>query len=270
MAFYKDSAGNAQNIEVSPNDYKAAEDANQSLPQYLNTKFKDADPKYGTAFQQLCASEGLVSASKNSFGLRAPTIDKILAGTSGFNAAVTNTSDKSTPFGSASRVLFPAAIIQMVEDTVRINLESDPAAFRNMVAIEQGIDNDIFLQPTLSYKDNGGRDSTTALAQRITEFSDTPMMMLLGSSDKPRSLPTHGFGIEISEKIKRTATMDLLSMTLSRKLAVEKNARVYGYLNQLFAGDADANLGAIPSLTTVGLDATCPAGTVTHKAWVKF
>ena len=68
----------------------------------------------------------------------------------------------------------------------------------------------------------------------------------------------------------RASTLDLFTLTIQRYLQIEKDARVYQYLSNIFAGDLDQNTGAVPAVTSTSLDAAATGGVVTHKAWVKF
>lgn len=274
MAFFQNKTGEAEHVKVSEDIYKAAHQENVTVAQHINALYaKDCDLKIGTPFQQLCASEGLVRQDKNLFGLRSPMIADILDGKSGFGAGPANTEQKGTPFGTASRVLFPAAIIQLIEDAIQPDRVTDQVMFQDMIATTIGIDNNTFLQPVLSYANVGGANNTAgtaARAQRIAQLAATPTMLQLTTSDRARTIPTYGVGIEMSEQALRATTLDLLALTVGRFLAIEKDNRVYTYLSNLFAGDSDQNTGAVSSVATITLDPTCATGTVTHKAWVSF
>lgn len=270
MAFFYDKDG-IQQVKLDVNMYKAADDANKSVAHYINTLYPGADPAKGTAFQQLCASEGLTLAGDNQFGLRPATIADILDGKSGFNASA-NTQDRSTPFGSSSRTLFPAAVIQLIEDAIQPERETDSAIFNDMVAIRMPIGSDVFEQPVLSYANAGGANTgaNAARAQRIAQLSQAPTMLTLTTSDRFRKIATYGVGIEMSAQAMRATSLDLLALTVGRFMQIEKDARIYGYLANTFAGDSDANVGAVAAVTSNSLDTAATGGVLTHKACVKF
>jgi hypothetical protein len=77
-------------------------------------------------------------------------------------------------------------------------------------------------------------------------------------------------GAEFSQQALRTTTLDLVALSLGRFLRVERDARVYQYLSDLFAGDGDLNVGAITAVTTTTLNGAATSGVVTHKSWLKF
>lgn len=269
MAFFVDTAGNAQHVEIGADIHKAALDAGLPVSTYLNRQYASADTKLGSAFRQLCASEGLVLPGANDFGIRAATMADILDGKAGMQAAgLTNTDVKGSPFGSAARSLAPVAIIDMVEDLVAKDRVTDEVTFNQMVGQTVSIDGDNFIQPVISYGTVGGPEQ--AKAQRATEFGEPTTMLRLGTAERIRSLPTFSMGIEFSDKAQRALSIDTVAMSIARYVEVERDQRIYGYLSALFSGDNDLVVGAIPAVTTLALDATSPAGVLTHKAWVKF
>lgn len=271
MAFILDRAGNPQHIKLEPTLYKAAHDANKSVAQYINSQYTDVKTELGTPFQQLCASEGLIITGKhNPFGLRSPSVADILDGKSGFTAALgpSNVKDAGNPFGSQSRYLFPAALIEYIEAAVPVDRTTDTVVFNDMVARQLSIDGDTFEQPVIDFSNLGGPQS--AKAQRIAQLSEAPRMLSITTSDRPRRLPTYGMSIEMSDQAKRAMTLDLFTMTVGRYLEVERDSRVYAFLSSIFAGDSDMVSGAVAAVTSNSLDSAATGGVMTHKAWVKF
>lgn len=253
--------------KVSPAVYKEAHDANLSLAQHINRMFPDADSKIGPAFNQLCASEGLTLAGKNAYGLRSATMQEVLDGT--YNVlGVTNVKDQGSPFGPASRILFPAAIVALIESQVLKDYDTDTVVFKDLVAVEQSIGTENFIQPVIDYATppNGPMN---ARAQRVSQLALPPNILRFTTSERNRSLPTYGIGLEFSQQALKATTLDILALTLNRFLLVEKDGRVYQYLSSIFAGDSDMNTGAVSAVTTNTLNGSFVAG-VTHKAWLKF
>lgn len=276
MSFYIDAQGRKHEVPVTMALYQEAKEQGISLAQLVNTKFAEAgaepDLKLGTVFQQVSASEGLVIVGENPFGQRSPYLQDIFEGKSGYNAATTTT-DRSAPYGTQARTLFPAAVIEMIEDSMQPDRTTDSAMFDKMVKMRQSINSDSYIQPVISYKgaNRGGDTGVNApKAQRIAELSLTPMMLMLGTSEKIRTVPTYGIGIEVSEKAMKATTLDMMVLTVNRYTQIEKDARVYQYLSDIFLGDVDHNSGAVPAVTSTSLDSAATGGVLTHKAWVKF
>lgn len=270
MAFFIDkSTGAAQHVELTADLYKAAKDAGLSVPNYVNRTYAAADSAFGSAFNQLCASEGLGLPAGNQFGIRAATLADILDGKAGMQAAgPSNQGDRASPFGSAARVLAPAAIIELTEDILAKDRETDFGVYSGMIAQEISIPSENFIQPVISYGTTGGPEQ--AKPQRSSEFAEPATMLRLSTAERIRSLPAFSMGIEFSDKAKNALTLDVLAMSIARYMAVERDSRVYSGLSALFSGDNDLVVGAIAAVTTTSLDAAATGGVVTHKAWLKF
>ncbi len=275
MAFFVDIAGATQQVPaeaLGPQIYEDAQRNNRTVAHHVNLMFKNADIKVGSAFQQLCASAGLTLHGKdNPFGVRPATIADILDGKSGFDASV-NTQDRASPYGSASRTLFPAAIIEMMEDVMQPDRKTDETVFADLVAITVPIAGDHFDQPILSYANAGGANAGTngAKAQRIAQLAQAPTILTLTTSERSRKIPTYGIGLEMSVQAMRATTIDLLALTVNRFTEIERDARVYTYLSNIFAGDLDNNVAAVSAVTSNSLDSTATGGALTHKACLKF
>lgn len=266
MTAYYDRNGGVQQVEITADLLKAAKDANLTVPHYLNQKHADADPKIGTAFQQLCASVGLALPGSNEYGLVAARLGDILDGK--VSAAGLNTSDRGTPFGTASRTLFPPAIIQFIEAQMQKDRVTDSVVFDDMVAQEIATPNENFEQPIVNFATPGGPQS--AKAQRIAQGAEPATVLKFTTSDRLRRLPTFSYGMEFSDQALRATTLDVVAMMAARFFEVNKDERVYEYLSSLFTGDSDLNSGAVSSVNASSLDAASTGGVLTHKAWVQF
>lgn len=269
MAAYIDNKGGVQQVTIEPSIYAEAKKAGLTVPAYLNRQYPDADARQGTAAEQLFASEGLVTVTPdNPLQLRPASVADILDGKSGFNAGPTNTRDQGSPFGSASRILFPAAVIASVESILAKDRETDSAIFDGMVATTLNISTDNFEQPVINYQGANGPES--AKAQRVAQLANPPAMLKLTTSDRVRRLATHAIGMEMSEQAMKATTLDLVALTMARFLQVERDERVYRYVNDLFNGNGDLVVGAVTPVTTTSLDSAATGGVVTHKAWLKW
>ena len=269
MAFFTDIEGNVQHVDITPDIHKAALDAGMSVPTFINRQYNTADLRLGSAFKQICASEGLALPRANCFGIRSATFADILDGKAGMQAAgLTNVSDKGSPFGVAARSLAPVAIVDIVEDLLAKDRATDTVVFDQMVGQNISIDSENFIQPVVSYQTVGGPQNVKP--QRATEFGEPTSLLRISTAERIRSLPAFTMGIEFSDKSQRALSIDVIAMTIARYMEVERDARVYNYLSALFSGDADLVVGASPTVTTTSLDSAASGGVVTHKSWVKF
>lgn len=272
MGFYKTKAGVVQHVDLDMSIYNQAKAEGKQVAHVINAKYEDADDSLGTAFAQICASEGLSLVGKNPFGLKSASIADILDGKAGFSAGPANTKDRPDPWGNQSRLLFPTAVLEMVEDMFYDSRADDDVIFRDLVATTVSIAGDTYRQPVLSYQTPGGPNAGVmgAKASRVTQLGELPNILKITTSDRNFTIPAYGIGIEMSQEAMKGTSLDMFGLTIKRYVDIEHNARVYSYLSSLFLGDVDQGTTAIASVTTTALDSAATGGVVTHKAWIKF
>ena len=231
--------------------------------------------KEGSAFAQLCAYEGIyLPRAGNDEGLKASTIGDILDGRASVDAssgAGGNIQQRGGDYGNQSRILFPAAVIDLIENQLQKDLETETVIFDQMVAINLSIPGDVFEQPIINYSTVNGPDGADrAKAQRIAQLAEPAAMATFTTSQTPRKLASWSIGAEFSQQALRATTLDLVALSLGRFLRVEADGRVYEHLSNMFSGDLDLNTGAIAAVTSTSLNGAATAGVLTQKAWVKW
>ncbi len=273
MAYIVKTDGTHERFAIEATIYPEAKAAGLTPEEFLNRKYGTiADLKFGTPFHQVLASEGLVKARDNKFGIRSKNLDEVLNNIDTTTSAATNVDRKTDPFGSQSRTLFPIAVIAAIEDAVQPDRVTDDVVFRRMAATTVPIAGDVYSQPILDYNVPGGANTNSngAKAARVIQLGQVPTMMTLTTTDKFATIPTYGIGIEFSDKALKSTTLDLFNLTLNRYLQIEKDARVYTYISQLWAGDIDSGTSAISTTASNSLDSAATGGVMTHSAWVQF
>lgn len=269
-----DHKGETQQITLEPSVYRAAHDANLSLPAYVNRTYgASADSKHGSAFDQMCASEGIYIPGQNGLQLRAATVGDILDGKAALDTSASAvTQQRNSDYGGTqARILFPAAVVDIIENQLQKDLQTDTNLFASMVSLNLGVASDTFEQPVINYSTTNGPDGANrAQAQRIAQLATPAAMAVFTTSQTPRRLPTWSIGAEFSQQALRTATLDLVALSLGRFLAVEADGRVYEYLSNLWSGDGDFNSAAITAVTSTTLNGSATPGVLTHKAWLKW
>ena len=268
MASFIDNTGARAVVDITPAIYRAANDANLPLKAYINRTYP-GDAKIGSAYDQFKASLGLLIKPGQDYGLRSPSVADVLEGRTIQAGAVT--SGTGTQYGgNESRTLFPSVVIDMVEAYLQKDRDMDKGILEQVVAYDQSINGTNFEQPVINYTDVANNGPETARAQRIAQLAEPAAMISFTTSDKLRKIPTFAIGAEFSQQALKATTLDLVGLTLGRFLAVEQDARVYEGLADMINGDLDINLNAIATATTTSYDAAGAAGTVTHKAWIKW
>lgn len=265
--------GEVHQVQLDPSVYAEAHEAGLSLPAFLNRRYGgDVDAREGSAFQQMCASQGIYLPTKNGMELRAASIGDILSGKASVEYNAATVQQRGGDFGTQSRILFPAAVVDMIEVVLKKDLTTDTNIFDGMVAINLGIASDTFEQPVIDYRTNNGPDGPNrAQAQRIAQLATPPVMATFTTAQNPYRLPTWAIGAEFSQQALRNTTLDLVALSLARFLQVEKDARVYDYLSTLWSGNPDIGSNSpISATTSNSLDSNATGGVLTHKAWLKW
>lgn len=262
---YIDNKGAVQAVTLSEAQMLAAVKSGDPVAA-INRQYADANPNIGPAFAQFKLSAGLVRADEpNPMGIRSAVIGAVLDGTAGIQA---NVQQNQTPFGTASRSFTSIAIIDEVMSEIQKDRETDAVVFNEMVAVNQSVTSEHFEQPVVDYKTKGGPES--AQAARVAQGAEPPKMLFFKTSDRIRRLGAWTIGMEWTDQALRNTTIDYVARTTAHYLRVEQDERVYRYLSNLFQGDGDLVVGAVPSVNSSALDTASTGGVLTHKAYVKF
>jgi hypothetical protein len=260
----RDAQGNNQQVDTSISMYRDAAERNQSLPQYLASKYPVNAAKDGTPFEQLLEQCGVFVQGNKEFGFRPSTLEDVLAPKEA--SAITR---EGVP---ASRWLFPAVILEVIENKLNVNYDVNPAALSSMVAKEDAINGERWERPVISYA-----AVETARGAPVAQLAMPNAMMSITASDKAMRIPTWGIGLEISEQAQRSTTLDLVGLAVARQAQIETNERANAYILSLLNGDTD--MGMLALSTFSGKVQTCQslnggvaagAGVLTQKAWVTW
>lgn len=271
-AFYTPK-GEIHQVTLDASVYREAHDANLSVPAFLNRKYGgEANATHGSVFHQLCASQGVYLPAKNDMQLRAAPIGDILEGKAALTFDAATTQQRNSDYGGTqSRILFPAAVVDMIESSLQKDLQTDTNLFNQMVALNLGVASDTFEQPVINYSTLNGPDGANrAKAQRIAQLAEPAAMASFTTSQNPRRLPTWSIGAEFSQQALRNTTLDLVALSLARFMAVEADGRVYEMLSNLWTGDPDFDPAAVAAVTSTAMNGAATAGVLTHKAWLKW
>lgn len=275
MAFDKcvfiDKMGSQQEVTVDLKHYAEAQRKGLTLRQYVNQEMPTADSKYDT-FTQLCASAGLNFTGDKSMGLKPTTMADVVFGTApgglGFNTAAQALEVNPVQ----SRVLFPAAIIELVESKLQYDRGSATAAFNQMLAMTTTVANSRIEQPVIDYTRNDGPESARNTAR--AQLAEPATMMTIKASEKSLAIPSTPLAVMISDEALQGTTIDLVALALQRQAEVEDYKRAGEDLLDILQGDADAGSYGTSALAQVKADVydtTIAAdGVITHEAYIKW
>lgn len=260
---YIDAKGDKQAIDLSVSMYADAADKNMSLKQFMAMKYPTNADKHGSAYEQVLDQAGVYVRDNKEFGIRASTIGDVVAPKNA--AAITR---EGVP---VSRLLFPAVMLDVIEDKLARDYATNPAGLTSLLAIDDAIQGERFERPVLNFSRPEAARSGT-----IAQLALPNAMLTITSSDKAMKIPTWGIGLEISEQAQKSTTLDLVGLALARQAAVEANERANGYILSLLQGDVDHGMAALSTISNKVVkanvyDATIvAAGTLTKKAWMKW
>lgn len=231
----------------------------------INKRYaKGVDLSLGTPFEQMKASLGLIRPGKdNPFGLRPALLGDVLSG-----KTQANVQQQTSPFGTASKYFVQVAVIGEVLAEVEKDRTTDAATFDGAVGQELAVEQNHFEQPVVVMNTLGGPEQ--ARASRATQGSTPPKMLIIGTAEKIRTIGAWNMGITYTDQLMQNFTLDAVSLTVAQYLKVERDQRVYRYINELFLGGTDLITTTVPTATTTTYDALSPSGVLTHKAWVLF
>lgn len=266
MAKIIDASGALAEVPFTLDTYKAAADKGMSVEQYINQTYPTSADN-GSAFSQILASEGIFFKSDAKNGIQATRLGAVMDGSSSMSAGpVTRDGVPS------SRIVFPAALMSAMENSLHTDFTMSAKAFDEMVAIDETIQGDRYERPILDYS-----KPSAARHQGIAQMALPNTMMTVTVSDVSRRIPTFALGMEISDQALNAngSTLDLLSLGLARQIAVERAERADGYLLSMLQGDVDQGMAALSTISNkvvnaATLDSTLTAGKLSQTAWMAW
>jgi hypothetical protein len=265
MPAFHDQSGAVQQLPLAVTMYAEAAQAGMTLPQWLASNYQTDTARYGSVMSQLMESEGIFVRPNREVGIRPSTMAEM------FNGPGTQAGVIVKDGVPASRILFPAVFLQLLEDKLVANLTMTADAFEQLIGYDEGINGDRYEQPVVSLtKAEAGR------SQGTSQLANVPSMLTITTSDKAYRIPSFGIGLEVADQALKATSIDFVAMSLARQAAVERNERAQGYMLQLYNGDIDNNDSSLATLGYVdassSFDAAAVTGNnfITQKAWMKY
>ena len=262
---YRDAAGNNQALHIDLGMYQAATERGLSLRQHLAEIYPTNAEKHGSAYEQALEQCGVFVKANKEFGIRPSTMDTLLNPKDAAGTAITK---DGIP---ASRLLFPAVILDVIENKLQVDYTTNPNALNSMIAVEDSIQGDRWERPVIDFS-----APEAARAAPVSQLSLPNVMMTITASDKSMRVPSWAIGMEISEQALKSTTIDLVGLAVARQAAVEGNERANSYILSLLNGDTDLSMAALSTFSgkvvkASSFDASLTvAGTLSQKAWLSW
>lgn len=265
MAAFIDRNGATQQVSLDVGLYKEFAEKGMTFQAGINQMFPTDASKYGSTFEQLCASEGIFVKGNRQLGIRPSTLADVLEGRPSRDANV-NTRD-GVP---ASRILYPAVVLAAVEDKLAEDMMTTQNALNDMIGQDVTINGDKYEWPVLNY-DNAEK----ARGQRVAQLAMPVSMLQITVSDTSRRLSGVSIGMEVSDQALNNTPLDFVALTISRQAAIERNEKAVNDLLAVWNGDVDTGDASLSSKGLVKRanqydTSISSAGALTQKAWIKF
>lgn len=255
-----DEKGAQVDVKLETSLYKEAMSKNLTVPQLVNQKYPTSADAESNSFEQLCCSAGLIVGEDRQFGLSSPTIGAILDGTADLNAATVAEADP------ASRILYPAVFLELIENKLQVDRTTDPDNFDKMIALDMSVPGNRIEQPVINLT-----KSEQQRSQAIAQLAEPQAMLTITTADTSRAISTFSIGLEVSDQALQATTLDFVSMAIARQSEVERNARTYDYLLAMLNGDVDVGQSALDQTKADTYDSgLTTAGTLSKKAIVAW
>lgn len=265
MTSFIDESGQRQAFEPKLEHYAEAFGKGLTLRQYYTQTLSTDEDKYGSAFDQIVASSGVLLKGDKQSGLRPPTVASLLGhGAPDVGMALTRP-DGTNALTLTGRLLFPAVVMELADAFLVNDDSSYNALFESMVAVNQSIDSPHAFQPLINV--TGPRDSR---AMPISQMAEPVNMASITLSERSFKLPTWSIGLEISDEAARASTLDLVGIAIREQAIGERSARVNEAIKQLVDGDVDLGISALSAVDISDFDSSATNGKVTNKGWIKL
>jgi len=258
--------GLRQEIDLSLKDYENALNTGLTLPQYLASQYETDEEKYGTVFEQAMASNNMFVRRDNKTGIKPPSMKDILSGSADISMGPITRNDGSNAQTLSGRLLFPAAVLEMVESQLSDDNTAYEGVFNRMIATTTNVDSPRVDQPIINLT-----APRAIRSQPIAQLSEPPAMVSITLSEKSFRLPTFSIGLEISQEAQRASTLDLVGIALREQALAERAAVIDESISKMIDGDTDLGMTALSANLITAYDSTIAAsGVITNKAWVKW
>jgi hypothetical protein len=258
---YIDAKGDKQAMDLSVSMYRDAAEKGMSLKQHMAGIYPTNAEKHGSAYEQALEQTGVFVRGNKELGLRPSTIEDVLSPKEA--NAVTR---EGVP---VSRLLFPAVMLDVIENKLTVDYATNPNALNSMVAVDDSIQGDRWERPVINFS-----APEAARGTAVAQLALPNTMLTITSSDKSMRIPTWGIGMEISEQAQRATTLDLVGLAVARQAQVETNERTNAYILSLLNGDVDVAMAALSTFagkvqTAVSLDAAATTN-LTQRSWMTW
>jgi len=264
---FKDKSGLQTEVAINLGHYQMAQKEGLSLRQLVNRMYPTTTDAGADSFTQMCASVGLRLSSDKEMGYKPLTMAEVAYGGLDYSAAQQGLD--VTPV--QSKYLFPAALVELVENKLQVDRQGAVTAFDQMMALTTSIAGRRIEQPVLDFGRNDGPEVSRAQAR--AQGAEPAVMMTLKASEKQLTIPETPISLVITDEAMQGTTVDQVGLVIARQASIESYARVGEDLLRVLNGDADAGsygTGALAQVKASVYDSACTTGVLSQQAYIMW
>ena len=247
----------ANQVQLTPAMYNEAAAAKMSLSQYLERINPSTPEDTLDAFERQLQRFGIVAKSMPEKGIYASTIESFLKASKDYNYADNQPLQTDVP---ESRILFPEFVSRVARMALLKDTDYD---VNNLLATTRVIQGTTYKELWIDTKagQSDQPDGDNYRMGRVGEFGTFPRVQIAWE-ESAKSVFKRGVQIDMSYEFQREATLDILSIVISRIMMTQSIDLFKKAMSIGFNGTA-----VVESST---LDPNTTGNKATYEAWLKW
>ena len=256
--FKRKPVANPEEVQLDKNIYAEAAAHKMTVSQYLERLNPSKEGETLDAFERQLKRFGIVTKSQPEKGIFATTIEQFLKAS---EEQYSNGNNQPLQTGvPASSILFPEFISRVARMALLANTDYD---VNMLLATTRVINSSTYKE--LWIDTPAGTSTQPDLEKyemgRVGEFGTFPRVQITWE-ESAKSVFKRGVQIDMSYEFQREATLDILSIVISRIMLSQSMS--------LFKKALDKAFNGAPVVETSSLDAASTGGKLTYEAWLKW
>jgi len=245
----------AEDVVLDKSMYKDAADNRMTVSQYLERVNPSKDGELLDAFERQLKRFGIVTKSQPEKGIYASTVEQFL------KASETYANNQPLQTGvPASTILFPEFISRVARMALLSNQDYD---VNNLLSTTRVINSstykELWIDTTPGQQDQP--DYTKYEMGRVGEFGTFPRVSITWE-ESAKTVYKRGVQIDMSYEFQREASMDILSIVISRIMLSQSQSLFHKALDKAYNGAS--------VVESDSLDAAATGNVITYEAWLKW
>lgn len=278
FSYFSASTGKPATGVLRLEDYQLAERHGMRVSELVNAKYPDADPRFGTAFQQGMRSLGIFTKGDKEHGITKSTVRDVLTGECTQKLSAVQLASSPYPGGSivspnspvgsstpASRVFMPEVVMDIMVENLMSDYGPEMQALNGMLAMTDSIQSEIFTDVKIN---TSAPEAVKALP--IAQNSLPRSMVSITSSQTSYAIQTMSVGLQISDQATANATIDLVGIILASQAEGQRKAKLWEDIASIVSGNTDTGHAALSVTDGTAFDSGMTGGVITHTGWLKM